>query len=70
MNLSGTLWEYPIWVWINFFERSNANWSNVEHFCEKFNILKFDESLHEEFLDYKSFREEELPAKRHSYQKN
>ena len=63
--LSGSLWEHA--VWINFFERSNANWSNVEHFCEKFNtILKFDErsfeSLYEEFLDYKSLRDKDLPA--------
>ena len=66
MNLTGSLWEHA--VWINFFDRQNANWSDVEHFCGKFNAtLKFSEHsyecLHEEFLDYKSFREEELPAK-------
>ena len=65
MNLSGSLWEHAIWI--DFFERKKANWSNVEIFCEKFNAtLKFDErsydSLHEEFLDYKSFHVEELPA--------
>ena len=65
MNLSVSLWEHAIWI--DFFERKKANWSDVENFCEKFNAtLKFDErsydSLHEEFLDYKSFHVEELPA--------
>lgn len=65
MNLNGSLWEHA--VWINFFERHTANWSNIEYFCGKFNaVLRFDEHsyecLHEEFLDYKSLRVEELPA--------
>jgi hypothetical protein len=30
MNLTGSLWEHA--VWINFFERHAAKWSDVEHF--------------------------------------
>ena len=65
MNLNGSLWQHA--VWINFFERHTAKWSDVEHFCGKFNsTLKLEdqsyEHLHEEFLDYKSLRVEELPA--------
>lgn len=65
MNLKGSLWEHA--TWINFFERQNARWSDVEHFCELFQpILRFDEQvfecLHDEFLDYRTLRSEELHA--------
>ena len=64
MDMTDSLWEHA--VWINFFERNNAKWSDIEYFCVKFNcVLKFEESmfesLYEEFLDFKTLQNEELP---------
>ena len=64
MDMRGTVWEHA--TWIDFSERTSARWSDVEYFCEKFNdILNFDEHtyelLHEEFLDYRTLLESDLP---------
>ena len=64
MDIKGNLWEHA--TWIDFFERQNEKWTNVEYFCEKFdNVLKFDENifecLYQEFLEYRTLKHKELP---------
>ena len=54
-------------VWVDYFQRSEAKWSEVFYFVERFHhTLNFTETdveeLHEQFCDFKVFSEKELPS--------
>ena len=63
MDSKNEFWIHA--VWIDFFERTNAKWSDVEFFILSFKtVLKFSDSdterLFEEFIDFKALEEKEL----------
>ena len=64
MDMSESLWSHACWV--NFFNRENSFWSDVEDFVNSFSsILQFDKQemnlLYEQFGDFQTSFEEELP---------
>lgn len=64
MDMSHSFWQRAVWV--DFFNRKNALWSDVEYFIDQYSdILNFDDQqvdlLFEEFTDYKTFQISELP---------
>ena len=66
MDVNNEFWEHA--MWINFFDRKEAKWSDVTYFVTKYKqLLNFTESefmlLYEEFFDYKALFIQELPLK-------
>lgn len=64
MVMAGTPWVHA--VWIDFFKRGEASWSDVEYFIENFkSVLRFDEheinALYGQFVDYQLINTSELP---------
>ena len=64
MDLSESLCSHACWV--DFFNRENSSWSDVEYFVNSFSsILQFDKQeinfLYEKFVDFQTLSEEELP---------
>ena len=64
MDMNNTFWLHAVWV--DFFRRDQAKWSDIEYFIERFGgILQYDEyeieRMYEEFVDYKSLTISELP---------
>ena len=65
MDMTETFWQHA--KWIDFFDRQNARWSDVEYFTNRFTaVLQFDdqeiERLFEEFIEFKSLSDDELPS--------
>ena len=61
MDSKNEFWIHA--VWIDFLERSNAKWSDIEFFLLSYpNVLKFSDSenerLYEEFIDFKTLEDE------------
>ena len=47
MDLKHDFWIHA--VWINFFNRKNAHWDDVNYFVERYeSILNFDECSYEQ----------------------
>ena len=60
MNVDSSFWDSA--QWIDFNSPQNAKWSHVEYFIKKYKgILKYDDKLFEEFIDFKSLSDSELP---------
>ena len=66
MDVNNEFWEHA--MWINFFDRKKAKWSDVTYFVTKYKqLLNFTESelklLYEEFFDYKALFIQEVSLK-------
>ena len=63
MDSKNEFWIHA--VWIDFFERSSAKWSDVHFFIHSYNtVVKFSDSdiewLFEQFIDFKTLEDEEI----------
>lgn len=63
--MTHSFWQHA--VWIDFFHRKEAKWSDLLYFVTSFNnILEYNdeiiERLYEEFIDYKTINVSELPG--------
>ena len=57
MDMTDAFWNHPVWV--GFFSRETAKWSDIEYFISRHEgILQFNhqeiDMLYEEFVDYKT----------------
>ena len=64
MDVTDTFWSHSVWV--DFFSRETAKWTDIEYFISRFEgILQFNnqeiDRLYEEFVDYKMLSINELP---------
>ena len=63
MDITDTFWNHAVWV--GFFSREIAKWTDIEYFISRFEgILQFDnqeiDMLYEESVDYKTLSINEL----------
>ena len=63
MDMTDTFWCHAVWV--DFFSRKAAKWTDIEYFISRFEgILQFNNQeiamLYEEFVHYKTLRIKEL----------